>query len=580
MKLNKLFLALCICYFELVFSQTFTQPVADLADPHITYVNGFYYYTGTTGGDISIKKATTLEGLKQVRLTRLFGPGNLGAQTGDYWAPELHQLDGKWYIYYTAKETGSNIQKSFVIENSTSDPMSNNWNFRGKLSSTGADYYAIDGTVMELLGNRYFLWSGIDATTNALGRDKPQRIYVSLMSNPWTLTGSRSLLISPGEVSGGNFGDVSEAPEILIKNGKVFMTYSANGCWTPDYKMGMMYMSDTANPLLPSSWTKMPDAVFATNAATHSYGPGHNCFFKSPDGTEDWFAYHATPNSGGDCGNTRTTRAQKITFDGNGIPQFGQPSVIGEPIKAPSGEPALPMQALANGLYKIKQKNTTKLVEIGGAVYGNPASIIQWEDNGGLGQQWWIQATGDGFYTIISALSGLAMEIGGCSVSNLASAAIWTPNGAPCQLWSVTNISSGNYSIANKNSGKALEIDAADININGGNVQQNTSNGNDNQQFKLEFVRATLNTLNFDTSSTLKIYPNPAKEKFTIKGLNSHDSMVQIKIIDIAGKTIRETNMTTRDGECQVDVSSLKSGLYFLHITTEITTIYKKIIID
>ncbi|TRX30088.1 family 43 glycosylhydrolase [Flavobacterium franklandianum] len=580
MKLNKLFLVLCICYFQMGMSQSFTQPIADLADPHITYVNGYYYYTGTTGGDISIKKATTLEGLKQVRLTKLFGPGNVGAQTGDYWAPELHRLDGKWYIYYTAKETGSNIQKSFVIENSTSDPMSNNWNFRGKLSSTGADYYAIDGTVLELLGNRYFFWSGIDATTNALGRDKPQRIYVSLMSNPWTLTGSRSLLSSPGELSGGNFGDVNEGPEILLKNGKVFMAYSANGCWTPDYKMGMMYMNDTANPLLLSSWTKMHDPVFVTNAATRSYGPGHNCFFKSPDGSEDWFAYHATPNSGGDCGNTRTTRAQKITFDGSGIPQFGQPSVIGEPIKAPSGEPALPIQAMANGLYKIKQKNTTKLVEIGGAVYGNPASIIQWEDNGGLGQQWWIQATGDGYYTFISALSGLAMEIGGCSVSNLASAAIWTPNGAPCQLWTITDIGSGNYSITNKNSGKALEIDAADINVNGGNVQQNASTGTDNQQFKLEFVRATLNTLNMDRSNTVKIYPNPAKEKFTITGLNNQDSIVQIKIIDIAGKTIRETNTTTTDGECKVDVSSLKSGLYFLHITTEITTIYEKIIID
>jgi hypothetical protein len=456
--------------------------------------------------------------------------------------------------------------------------MSNNWNFRGKLSSTGADYYAIDGTVMELLGNRYFFWSGIDATTNALGRDKPQRIYVSLMSNPWTLTGTRSLLSSPGELSGGNFGDVNEAPEILVKNGKVFMSYSANGCWTPDYKMGMMFMNDTANPLLSSSWTKFPDAVFATNTATHSYGPGHNCFFKSPDGTEDWFAYHATPSSGGDCGNTRTTRAQKITFDGNGIPQFGTPSVIGQPVTAPSGEPTLPFHGLANGLYKIKQKSTTKLVEIGGAVYGNPANIIQWEDNGGLGQQWWIQATGDGHYTIISALSGLAMEIGACSVSNFASVNIWTPNGAPCQLWAITDLGAGNYSITNKNSGKTMEIDAADIDVNGGNVQQNTSIGTDNQRFKLEFVRASLNTIKLALPNMVKIYPNPAKEEFTIVGLNNHESNVQIKIIDSSGKTVKK--ISTTKVECKVDVSSLRSGLYILHIANEGNTIYEKIIID
>lgn len=578
MKLNKLFLVLCICYFQLVISQTFTQPIADLADPHITYLNGYYYCTGTTGGDISIKKATTLEGLKQVRLKKLFGPGDVGAQTGDYWAPELHQLDGKWYIYYTAKEIGSNIQKSFVIENDTSDPLSNNWIFRGKLSSTGSDFYAIDGTVMENLGNRYFVWSGIDATTNALVRDKPQRIYVSLMSNPWTLTGTRSLLSSPGEVSGGNFGEVNEAPEILLKNGKVFMTYSANGCWTPDYKLGIMYMNDNANPLLQSSWTKLPDAVFVTNAATHSYGPGHNCFFKSPDGTEDWFAYHATPNSGGDCGNTRSTRAQKITFDEKGIPQFGKPSVVGQPLPAPSGEPILPLQSLANGLYKLKQKNTTKVVEIGGAVYGNPANIIQWEDNDGLGQKWWIQATGDGYYTIISALSGLSMEIGACSISNGASVTIWTPNGAPCQLWSITDIAAGIYTITNKNSGKAIEIDAADIDINGGNVQQNDLTGTDNQKFKLELIKTTLNTLNLDMPNSVKINPNPAEEVFKITGLNNHGSMVLIKIIDSAGRTVKKIN--TREADCKVDVSSLKSGLYFLHITIEQTTVFKKLIID
>ena len=119
MTLNKLFLFLFFCCSQLVISQTFTQPIADLSDPHITYINGYYYYTGTTGGDISLKKATTLEGLKQVRLTKLFGPGNIGAQASDYWAPELHQLDGKWYIYYTAKEIGSNLQKTFVIENIT-----------------------------------------------------------------------------------------------------------------------------------------------------------------------------------------------------------------------------------------------------------------------------------------------------------------------------------------------------------------------------------------------------------------------------------------------------------------------------
>ena len=156
-SLATLVIIFCSCQF--IISQTFTNPVGDLADPHLTYIDGYYYYTGTTGGDISLKRALTVEGLKQVGLTRLFGPGNSGAQGGNYWAPELFRFDNKWYIYYTASQTGSNVetQRTYVLENASSNPLSSNWVFKGKIYSPGSDYWAIDGTVLELSGQRDFL---------------------------------------------------------------------------------------------------------------------------------------------------------------------------------------------------------------------------------------------------------------------------------------------------------------------------------------------------------------------------------------------------------------------------------------
>ena len=43
----------------------------------------------------------------------------------------------------------------------------------------------------------------------------------------------------------------------------------------------------------PASWHKSPTPVFWLSPASHAYGPGHNSFFQSPDGKEDWILYHA-----------------------------------------------------------------------------------------------------------------------------------------------------------------------------------------------------------------------------------------------------------------------------------------------
>ena len=87
-----------VCIFSNGVAQTFTNPIADLPDPFITYIDGYYYYTGTTGVDVSLKRSKTLEGLKQTPSVRLFGPGDPGAQLENYWAPEIFKFDGKWYI--------------------------------------------------------------------------------------------------------------------------------------------------------------------------------------------------------------------------------------------------------------------------------------------------------------------------------------------------------------------------------------------------------------------------------------------------------------------------------------------------
>src|SRR5690606_26063170 len=155
-----------------------------------------------------------------------------------------------------------------------------------------------------------------------------QQLYIAKMSNPWTIEGER-VQISEPEYDWEMHGLVNEGPQILRnQDGEIFIIYSASGCWTDDYALGMLSFNEEGDPLNPDDWVKNPEPVLTKHPGNGAFGPGHNSFFKSPDGTEDWIIYHANPMSGQGCGGNRSTRIQKFTWTDEGEPYFGEPVKI------------------------------------------------------------------------------------------------------------------------------------------------------------------------------------------------------------------------------------------------------------
>ncbi|MDF2454754.1 MAG: Alpha-L-arabinofuranosidase precursor [Cytophagaceae bacterium] len=476
---------LCLLFYVCIFftsvnAQTFVAPFGSNPDPNIVHHNGWYYYTGTSGNGVYIKKAQTLEGLKHTTMTKVFSSAN-GGPCCDYWAPEMFRLNNKWYIYYTAKYTGEG-QRTYVIENSATDPMSGSWVHKGKIYDSQNDLWAIDGTVLETNGKLYFIWSGVAKATDG---DKPQRLYIARMTNAWTLQPGRVLLSSP-QLSWEKDGSVNEGPAIIKHNGKIFLTYSANGCWTENYLIATLYMTEGGDPLNAASWKKHDQPLFAKFPGRDVYGPGHHSFFKSPDGKETWFTYHATPDATGDCGGSRTTRAQKVNWDANGFPSLGLADPTGAYLTAPSGEPALPSNALLpNGIYKLKVTSSNKPLDVSGCSAMRGTVVHQWEDNGLDCQKWHLIATPDGYYSINAVKGGLALDVENCSSANGTSVRMWTPSGSDCQKWIIEQVSNGIYRIKSKKSGKVLDIQFGGTN-NGAKLQIYDYLGNAQQHFKLE----------------------------------------------------------------------------------------------
>jgi GH43 family beta-xylosidase len=319
---------------------TFTNPLLPSGpDPWVIRKDSFYYYTHTTGRNVSLWKTRRMSQVGSGTARVVWSPLATGPNSQNLWAPELHFLDGKWYVYYTAGSSPDlGTQRLFVLENPSSDPLQGAWTDRGRIFHPTEDYWAIDATVFEHRGKRYLLWSGYSSPT-----DITQRIYLCEMASPTTLTGPRVLLSSPEFAwetigSGGGRPAVNEGPEILKKGGKIFLVYSGSGCWTDDYALGMLTLDETADPLDAKAWKKSPTPVFTKNPAGGAYGPGHNAFFQSPDGTEDWILYHANPQPGLECGDRRSPRMQKLSWNPDGTPNFGRPVAVGEVLKVPGGE--------------------------------------------------------------------------------------------------------------------------------------------------------------------------------------------------------------------------------------------------
>jgi GH43 family beta-xylosidase len=332
MKFKHLLVLFC-CWAGSVFGTPFLNPIVnDGADPWVISKDGFYYYTQTTGVSVRLRQTRRLMGaigIGNSTFTTVFTPP--APYNKNVWAPELHFLQGKWYIYYAADDGVDANHRMFVAE--ASAPMGP-YTFKGKIADSTTDRWAIDGTVLEKDdGTLYFLWSGWFGATHG-----NQNIYIAPMSNPWTISGPRvnlSTTTYSWEYPNSTF--VNEGPEILKRNGKTLIVYSANGTWTDDYCLGLM-VNTNGNYLSASSWTKSSTPIFKTYVGADGdvYAPGHCGFARSLDGTEDWIIYHAAQYQG--AGFTRNVREQKFAWLANGTPNFGQPIPPGIPVAGPSGE--------------------------------------------------------------------------------------------------------------------------------------------------------------------------------------------------------------------------------------------------
>jgi GH43 family beta-xylosidase len=324
---------------DTAYQAKYTNPIADMFDPHIVTYNGEYYMVGTsyeTG--IYMQKSATLAGLRSAPKKLIYSFSDSGPGFAE--SPYIKFLQGKWYIYIGGVYNPTGKYSDMALEGSATDPLGP-YTLKSVMRSLPKFYQQVGPSVLEMPdGKLYFC-------TTTFG------LYIQQMSNPWTLSGEIVTIRNGYDDKTYSWeGGTWETSSAFVHtaNGKTTVTIpysSENGAIArsdgPDgwnWAIGSIVNHD-GDILNPDSWSKLPTPLMHGGPDSGFYRVLAANPFKSPDGTEDWFIY----NGGDNMTNAFSYRrgfVQKLTWNADGTPNFGTPLNLLSSAPVPSGETGSP----------------------------------------------------------------------------------------------------------------------------------------------------------------------------------------------------------------------------------------------
>lgn len=265
------------------------------ADPFVCLVDGYYYFTASVPAydRIVLRRGKTPEELRTAEEITVWEKHEKGIMSQHIWAPELHFIDGGWYLYFAAGDVDDIWAiRPYVLRCTGADPMTDPFEELGMLKAADPfsfQDFSLDMTVFAHKKQWYCIW----AEKVNVGK-KISNLYIARMKSPVELETAQVLLTTPDyDWERVDFW-VNEGPAVLTHEGRIFVTYSASATGAC-YCMGLLSADADADLLDPASWKKEREPVLATCEEQGLYGPGHNSFVKDVDGRTDLMFYHARP---------------------------------------------------------------------------------------------------------------------------------------------------------------------------------------------------------------------------------------------------------------------------------------------
>ncbi|MFC4402649.1 family 43 glycosylhydrolase [Gracilibacillus xinjiangensis] len=294
------------------------------ADPYLyKHTDGYYYFMGSYPlyDRIVLRRAKTIDELPQAEEKVIWWKHESGIMSQHIWAPEIHFIDGKWYVHVAAGDKDDIWAiRPYVLECDAENPLEGDWVEKGQIN-TEFQSFSLDATTFEHNDKRYLVWA------QKVENDTISNLYIAEMENPWTI--KKQVFLSTPEYDWETIGfDVNEGPAMIKNDKKIFIAFSASAT-DENYAVGLLYADTDSDLLNPDSWEKTKEPVMVSNDANSEYGPGHNSFSVDENGYEV-IVYHARPYKGFNTENplydhNRHARIQRLFWTKEGFPYFGEP---------------------------------------------------------------------------------------------------------------------------------------------------------------------------------------------------------------------------------------------------------------
>lgn len=372
------------------------------ADPDVLYYDGVYYMysTNTSNANNGFKVYSSTDLTNWTDRGWCLTKGDVYGTAG-FWAPDLVEKDGIFYMYYVADEHLS-------VATSTS-PVGPFTQTEAERVPMHTDTKEIDAHVFQDDDGQYYIYfvRFYDGNGNSGGN----HIWGAKLNSDMRTIDESTLtcLISPTESWETDMAAVAEGPYMLKKDGVYYLTYSGSHFQSNSYGSG--YATSTSPLGIYNKYAHNP--IMQSNSLVH--GAGHHCVTTSPDGSELFMVYHCHKDL--TTTEPRSLCIDRMQFttdeDGNTVLEVMGPTVTIQPLPSDSNNSGGEETTTQPENPTSSSGTDTDLVEVFGMMTDNPESgviSVVW-GNPGNGQLFNVYVDGE-----------LAVSSTGATLANVACA--------------------------------------------------------------------------------------------------------------------------------------------------------------